>query len=44
MEMAKQGAQGVPHDAEGSGYGFKTVKAITADKTALPTTCKMVRP
>lgn len=44
MEMAKQGAPGVPHDVEGSGYGFKTVKALTADKTSLPTTCKMVRP
>ena len=44
MEMAKQGATGVPHDVEGSGYGFKTVKALTADKTTLSTTCKMVRP
>ncbi|HTJ91862.1 MAG TPA: branched-chain amino acid ABC transporter substrate-binding protein [Pararobbsia sp.] len=44
MEMAKQGSAGVPHDAEGSGYGFKTVKAIAADKTVMPTSCKMVRP
>jgi branched-chain amino acid transport system substrate-binding protein len=44
MEMAHQGAPGVAHDAEGSGYGFKTVKALPADKTALPTTCKMERP
>jgi branched-chain amino acid transport system substrate-binding protein len=44
MEMAHQGAQGVPHDAEGSGYGFRTVKALPADKTTLPTTCRMERP
>lgn len=44
MEMAKQGSPGVTHDAEGSGYGFKTVKALDADKTTLPTTCKMPRP
>jgi branched-chain amino acid transport system substrate-binding protein len=44
MEMAHQGAPGVPHDAEGSGYGFHTVKALTAEQTALPTSCRMVRP
>ncbi|RKP57868.1 branched-chain amino acid ABC transporter substrate-binding protein [Pararobbsia silviterrae] len=44
MEMAKQGAPGVPHDAEGSGYGFKTVKTFEPDQTRLPTTCKMTRP
>ena len=42
--MEKQGASGVKFDVEGSGYGFKVVKTLTAAQTELPTTCKMVRP
>ncbi|AQG99126.1 ABC transporter permease [Burkholderia sp. KK1] len=44
MEMDKAGAKGVGFDNEGSGYGFRTLLAVSADKTAPPTTCKMTRP
>ncbi|MET4576614.1 branched-chain amino acid ABC transporter substrate-binding protein [Ottowia thiooxydans] len=42
--MDKQGAPGVPFDVEGSGYGFRVVRQISAAQAAMPTTCKMVRP
>jgi branched-chain amino acid transport system substrate-binding protein len=42
--MQRQGAPGVPFDVEGSGYGFKVIRQITAEKARLPTTCKMVKP
>ncbi len=42
--MQRQGAPGVPFDLEGSGYGFKVIRQITAEKARLPSTCKMVRP
>ncbi len=42
--MQRQGAPGVPFDVEGSGYGFKVIRQITAEKARLPSTCKMVRP
>ncbi|MBH1963767.1 MAG: branched-chain amino acid ABC transporter substrate-binding protein [Comamonadaceae bacterium] len=42
--MDKQGAPGVPFDVEGSGYGFRVVRQISASQAAMPTTCKMVRP
>ena len=32
------------YDVEGSGLGFVTNAKLDADKTALPTTCKMQRP
>jgi branched-chain amino acid transport system substrate-binding protein len=44
MEMDRAGAPGVRIDNEGSGYGFRTLLAIPADKTAQPTTCRMARP
>ncbi|SAL55947.1 branched chain amino acid ABC transporter periplasmic ligand-binding protein [Caballeronia cordobensis] len=44
MEMDKTGTKGVGFDNEGSGYGFRTLLAVSADKTAPPTTCKMTRP
>jgi branched-chain amino acid transport system substrate-binding protein len=34
----------VPHDNEGSGFGFKTLRAIDARATEQPTSCKMERP
>jgi branched-chain amino acid transport system substrate-binding protein len=34
----------VKHDSEGTGYGFKTVKAIDTYIGAQPTTCQMQRP
>lgn len=42
--MERQGAPGVSFDVEGSGYGFRVVRQLTASQAALPTTCKMVRP
>ena len=42
--MDRQGAPGVKFDVEGSGYGFRVVKTITASRAELPTSCKMQRP
>jgi branched-chain amino acid transport system substrate-binding protein len=33
-----------PFDEEGTGWGWRTVGKVEADKTVLPTTCKMTRP
>ncbi|SAL49373.1 branched chain amino acid ABC transporter periplasmic ligand-binding protein [Caballeronia arvi] len=44
MEMDKAGTKGVRFDNEGSGYGFRTLLAVPAEKTAQPTTCRMTRP
>ncbi|WP_233833152.1 branched-chain amino acid ABC transporter substrate-binding protein [Paraburkholderia sp. ZP32-5] len=44
MEMGKAGTPGVRFDNEGSGYGFRTVLALPAERTVLPTTCRMSRP
>ena len=41
--MERQGAPGVQFDVEGSGYGFKVVKALSAQAAALPHTCAMQR-
>ena len=42
--MDKQGAPCVKFDVEGSGYGFKVMKQISAKAAELPTTCKMAKP
>ena len=42
--MGRQGDGGIKFDVEGSGYGFRVIKTITAEQAALPTSCKMVRP
>jgi branched-chain amino acid transport system substrate-binding protein len=42
--MDKLGAPGVKFDVEGSGYGFRVLKTITATAAEQPTTCKMQRP
>ncbi len=42
--MDKLGSAGVKFDVEGSGYGFRVVKTITAADALQPTTCKMQRP
>ncbi|WP_341905802.1 branched-chain amino acid ABC transporter substrate-binding protein [Polaromonas sp. YR568] len=42
--MDKQGSPGVRFDVEGSGYGFRVVKTIAAERAEQPTSCKMVRP
>ncbi|MEJ7686809.1 MAG: branched-chain amino acid ABC transporter substrate-binding protein [Variovorax sp.] len=42
--MDRQGTPGVEFDVEGSGYGFRVVKTITAEQAEMPTSCKMQRP
>ncbi|RYX93247.1 MAG: branched-chain amino acid ABC transporter substrate-binding protein [Comamonadaceae bacterium] len=42
--MDRQGSPGVKFDVEGSGYGFRVVKAISAAQAEMPTSCKMARP
>ena len=42
--MDKQGAPGVQFDVEGSGYGFRVVRRIAADKAEQPHSCRMQRP
>ena len=42
--MDKMGTPGVKFDVEGSGYGFRVIKSITAARAEQPTTCKMQRP
>ncbi len=42
--MAQQGDQGVKYDVEGSGYGFKVIRQLSAEQASRPTTCNMVRP
>ncbi|MFM0519570.1 branched-chain amino acid ABC transporter substrate-binding protein [Caballeronia jiangsuensis] len=44
MEMDKAEAKGVALDNEGSGYGFRTLLAVPAQKTVPETSCKMTRP
>ncbi|QNP59419.1 branched-chain amino acid ABC transporter substrate-binding protein [Paenacidovorax monticola] len=41
--MDKQGAPGVKFDVEGSGYGFRVVRQIAADKAVQPSSCQMQR-
>lgn len=43
-EMQRAGTTGTRFDNEGSGYGFRTLRRIEAASTALPSTCRMVRP
>lgn len=42
--MDRQGTSGVKYDVEGSGYGFRVVKTVTAESAELPSSCKMLRP
>jgi branched-chain amino acid transport system substrate-binding protein len=42
--MDKLGAPGVKFDVEGSGYGFRVVKTIAAERAEQPTSCQMQRP
>ena len=41
--MDKLGAPGVKFDVEGSGYGFKVIKQISAKAAEQPTSCKMTQ-
>ncbi len=42
--MDRQGTPGVKFDVEGSGYGFRVIKSLSAGAAELPTSCKMQRP
>jgi len=41
--MERQGLPGVPFDVEGSGYGFKVIKTLSAQAAAQSSSCKMQR-
>ncbi len=42
--MDRKGAPGVRFDVEGSGFGFRVIKQVSARQAAMPTTCNMQRP
>ena len=42
--MERQGTPGVKFDEEGSGYGFRVIRRISAAQAEQATTCRMVRP
>ncbi|HEX5786351.1 MAG TPA: branched-chain amino acid ABC transporter substrate-binding protein [Burkholderiaceae bacterium] len=42
--MGKQGQPGVRFDVEGSGYGFKQLRVVSASQAEQAHSCKMVRP
>lgn len=42
--MDRRGSPGVKFDVEGSGFGFRVIKTITAQEAQQPTTCRMQRP
>ena len=42
--FTKAGGKDVPHEVEGTGYGWKTDIRVEPKDTVLPTTCKMERP
>ena len=41
--MERQGTPGVPFDVEGSGYGFKVLKTLSAQAAEQTSSCKMQR-
>ena len=43
-QMERAGSPGVPHDVEGSGFGFRTVRRLEPAAVAQPHTCRMLRP
>ncbi len=42
--MERAGTAGVPHEVEGSGYGFRTVRSYDAAALAQTPRCRMARP
>ena len=42
--LDRAGSEGVRHDVEGSGYGFRTVRRMTAEEVSQPGRCEMKRP
>jgi branched-chain amino acid transport system substrate-binding protein len=43
-QMDRVGTSGIKFDVEGSGFGFRVIKALSPAAAEQPTTCKMVRP
>ena len=39
--MGKAGTEGIKFDVEGSGYGFRVIKTLSASQASLPTTCAL---
>ena len=42
--MERVGTPGVKFDVEGSGYGFRVIRSISAERAEQPTSCNMQRP
>lgn len=42
--MERKGTPGVKFDVEGSGYGFRVIKTLSATEAEQPTSCRMLRP
>jgi branched-chain amino acid transport system substrate-binding protein len=42
--MDRVGSPGVKFDVEGSGYGFRVVRVVSAAQAEMPHSCRMVRP
>ena len=42
--MERAGTPGVKFDVEGSGYGFRVIRSISAARAEQPTNCRMQRP
>jgi branched-chain amino acid transport system substrate-binding protein len=42
--MDRQGTPGIKFDVEGSGFGFRVIKQLTAAQTEMASSCKMARP
>ena len=42
--MDRQGTPGVKFDVEGSGYGFRVIKTLSATQAEQPSSCQMQRP
>ena len=42
--MDRQGTPGVKFDVEGSGYGFRVIKQLSASQAEMPASCRMIRP
>ena len=39
--MGKAGTEGIKFDVEGSGYGFRVIKTLSASQASQPTTCAL---
>jgi branched-chain amino acid transport system substrate-binding protein len=42
--MERAGSPGVPHEVEGSGFGFRTLRRLDAAAVGQPQQCRMARP